>query len=348
METEKITSHHKRTICFVAGNSGGHILPGLTYAQTIRERDNSSIIFFSTMKPLDMKLLYKNPLITRHIPFNIDAVPTQKLSFAMIRFLYATVRIFFESLIYLTYYRPKKIISTGGYISIPVCYAGALLRIPIELFELNVEPGKAVRFLSPLAQTIKICFPATSSYLPKAPCVVTDYPLRFSRTERALSTTDARTSLNLLPHRKTIFFIGGSQGSAFLNWLAQTWLEKLPNQLAVQVLHQTGDASTYDWQALYEKKGIPASVFTFVPNLAPYYAAADVVVCRAGAGTLFETVSFNKKSIVIPLITPTTSHQKDNAYALRKQYPDQIYIIDQATIEQTPDLFFKTLQSCLQ
>ena len=79
---------------------------------------------------------------------------------------------------YLAHMRPERVVSMGGYVSIPVCIAAWLLRIPIELFELNVEPGKAIRFLAPLAHKITVCFPQTMEHLSGAE--VGSYPLRFT------------------------------------------------------------------------------------------------------------------------------------------------------------------------
>jgi UDP-N-acetylglucosamine--N-acetylmuramyl-(pentapeptide) pyrophosphoryl-undecaprenol N-acetylglucosamine transferase len=335
------------TICFVAGHSGGHILPSLTRAQQLlAEKKVDRILFFSTTAPLDKKIVEGNPVITKLILLSVRGVPYQKkILFPLFVAHLATA--FFISLYQLLRNKPSSIISMGGYVSLPVCLAGWLLRIPIELYELNVEPGKAIRFLAPLAHTIWILYPQTSHYLPAHKCQLTDYPVRFSSTTHRISRKEALQALHFSPERKTIFILGGSQGSVFLNTLVREWIVQSPQfHASIQIIHQTGTHDHTDWKSFYAPLGIPAIIFNYHENLAEFYQAADLVVSRAGAGTLAELHFFQKQSLIIPLETATTHHQKYNAQAFAQKNPNLFFVLPQKDTDHSAT--FTTITRLLQ
>jgi UDP-N-acetylglucosamine--N-acetylmuramyl-(pentapeptide) pyrophosphoryl-undecaprenol N-acetylglucosamine transferase len=115
----------------------------------------------------------------------------------------------------------------------------------------------------------------------------------------------------------------------------------------MQFIHQTGSTDETDWKQLYTSKNITAHVFSYNPELALLYTAADIIICRAGAGTLFEINFFNKKCIIIPLKTATTDHQVHNAIAMSADYPDLFEYILQDDIEKNPTLLFSRLNTLL-
>lgn len=322
-----------KSICFAAGKSGGHIIPCLTIAQ--QQYPDHEILFFSTDAPLDMQIIGNQA--DYHITLPLGNLKyTRWYQYPLI--VWYLCSSFFKSLYYLAKHKPTKIISTGGIVAIPVCVAGFLLRIPIELFELNVVPGKAIKALARLATTIYVCFPDAQTYLPSS--IVKDYPVRFTHTQT--TPQEARVRIGLDPDKKTYFILGGSQGSLFLNNLMRQFVEQYANH-AYQVIHQTGAQDTTDWQMFYAQHQIPAQIFSYHHNLADYYAAADLVITRAGAGTLFELLFFNKPHMVIPLATKTTVHQRNNAYALAAQYPQLCRVFEQNQVENNPEILWQQL-----
>jgi UDP-N-acetylglucosamine--N-acetylmuramyl-(pentapeptide) pyrophosphoryl-undecaprenol N-acetylglucosamine transferase len=233
--------------------------------------------------------------------------------------------------------RPKKIISLGGYISMPVCFAAFILRIPIELFELNSSPGKAIKFLAPFAKTIYICFSKAAENLPRKKCKIKDYPLRFSCTQKNKKTSEKS-------NKTTILILGGSQGSITINTIFKKWLlenKKIHNNISI--IHQTGTNDKTNWKAFYKKLQIPAISFCFKKNIKKYYQDSDIIICRSGAGTLFETIFFKKKCITIPLETINTSHQVDNAREIVKLYPKLVTMIRKNDIDENNKKFFHLL-----
>jgi len=319
-------------IAFVAGKSGGHIIPGLTLAHDYLEKNNvGTIVFFTTHSALDKKIMQEAPAGTKHIPLSLDNASIRPVK--MIRFIAHFFRACILSFIQLKKTRPEKVISMGGYISLPVCLAAKLLSIPIKLYELNAVPGKATKILTPFAQNIAICFEATKKFLPTNKCLVTPYPIRFATTTKLMTAEHARQQLGLPIHKKTVFIQGGSQGSVSINAHIKKWLELNPHMHGlIAIIHQTGGADSTKWQELYGQYDIPAVVFDFRTDMNICYSAADLIVSRAGAGALFETLFFEKKCIVIPLQARSTSHQKDNAVAIAQQHPQLFTVVTEEQI----------------
>src|SRR5271154_2643946 len=124
-----------KSLCFVAGRSGGHLIPALTLAYNAQQSEATRCIFMSTNTPLDRSIVRSATWIARHEMINLPNVPYNPLKLLIFipQCIWACVR----SFKILRSARPERIISTGGYISVPVCLIGFLLRIPIDLYELN-------------------------------------------------------------------------------------------------------------------------------------------------------------------------------------------------------------------
>jgi UDP-N-acetylglucosamine--N-acetylmuramyl-(pentapeptide) pyrophosphoryl-undecaprenol N-acetylglucosamine transferase len=331
METVKKSSSLHR-VCFVAGKSGGHILPCITLAQNmLGVNPDCDILFFSTASSLDKQIIAKNSFVKKYIALDFEASNLKNI-LTWPRFLYTLAKSFIKSIRELKKHKPEVVISTGGFIAIPVCLTARILRIPVELYELNVVPGQAIKFLAPCAQKIWICFKETATYLPHKKCTLTQYPVKFNE-QKLISKDKVLDSLKFSPNRKTILVLGGSQGSLFINRSMIELFEQQPTLAhVVQVVHQTGSLDRTDWKKIYDQKGVPCIVFDYAQDLEAYYQIADLIICRAGAGTLAEISFFNKKCITIPLETKTNSHQVDNALAAARLRPDLFTVINQEAI----------------
>ncbi len=142
--------------------------------------------------------------------------------------------------------------------------------------------------------------------------------------------------------------MGGSQGSLFLNTCIKKWIQQAADTQDIQFIHQIGHQDTFDWQTFYNNNNIAAYIFTFSNTIQDCYNAADVIICRAGAGTLFEIAFFNKPCITIPLETAYTDHQVTNACAFKKLYPTNVTILYQKEIINDTLLFPTTLYKLLK
>lgn len=330
------------TIAYAAGKSGGHIIPCLTLFNQLKEQHKSVRgLFFTTTSPLDRTVLPdgNEDRVVCRLPLHTKL--KNPLKYGVLFF--GLIRACFTSMIYLLRYKPTRIVTTGGLTAVPVCLMGYLLRIPIDLYELNAVVGKATRFLARFATRIMICFPEAQRSFRTRACIVTPYPVRFT-LPASVDHVAMRASLGLSVAIPTIVVLGGSQGSVHLNRLIKQALSHYTKP--VQVIHQTGSNDTFDWHAWYRAHNIQALVFPYHDDLSAYIMASDVVVCRAGAGTLFESMAYKKKMIVIPLEGVADDHQVANAYACQRHYQECI-TLRQQRLDHHPTLLINTIDTLL-
>lgn len=318
------------TICFVAGKSGGHIIPCITKAHEIaKEHPQAKLYLFSSGSQLDYNIMNKHQNITHIVPTELDNPPYHK-PWLLPWFACKVSWYYVKSLYYLQQIKPDKIISFGGFVSIPTVLAAKTLGITFEIYELNVEPGKATSFLSKFTDTIHTCFQNTAQYFPHKKCIHFDYPVRFEQKDLLFDKKDLLQKYNLVDNKSTILILGGSQGSILLNQVFKEMIQEHPNiAQKIQVIHQTGASDPFNYQQFYEGFHIPCNVFSYSTQLQDFYNLADIIICRAGAGTMFEIKFFNKKCITIPHKTAQTDHQIKNVLELQKEYPLNFYIIKQ-------------------
>lgn len=322
-----------KTYCFVAGVSGGHILPALNLAHDYQQEDpRTRIIFITTDGSLDTNIM-RDACDIEHIALRLNPVPYRSW-YKLPRFAYQLLATWFKSIRIFMRTKPDHLITTGSHLAIPVCIAAWMLRIPIELIALDVEPGKTLLALAPFATTISICFAQTQDYFPKNQCIIRPYPL--SPLIRALPDTREAIIQKLAfdPAKKTILIVGGSQGSVSLNRAIHTLITTNPHAMrTMQFIHQTGSSDATDWNAFYAEYGIKAHAFAYDSQLVRYYVAADCIITRAGSGSLHEIMYLKKHCIVIPLITSTTHHQRANAHAMQERHPDLVQVIEQDALK---------------
>lgn len=352
---------------FVAAKSGGHIIPALTLAHQYRqEYPGATVLFFSGSSVLDRNLISHTEYVQEYLPASNIPKKIFLYPYFLVNIMYSFVR----SFIVLQRYKPNSVISTGGVISIPIFLAARMLGIPTLLYELNVEPGKAVYYLSYIAHTVFVCFDTTKKFLPHALCALTSYPLR---QLTIVPITVAREKLSIPQNSRVLFVLGGSQGSRFINQFIKQWASNFitsPFDCApdfakastdrqdergehvhvyknIFIIHQTGRADYAEMKEFYASHAIPAQVFDFIQDIEYYFSASDLIITRAGAGTLFEIAFFQKKAVIIPLITRATAHQKANAEEMARLHPALFTIIEQTSLEQAPETFSITLKNNL-
>jgi UDP-N-acetylglucosamine--N-acetylmuramyl-(pentapeptide) pyrophosphoryl-undecaprenol N-acetylglucosamine transferase len=338
-EFTQLDNNVVKTMCCVAGKSGGHIIPCLTIAQD----QNTKILFFSANTQLDKTILSTNKNIARHVMLPLSS------NTGFLKRIWHVIYSFVLSFFYLCKDRPSKIITTGGIVAIPPCIAGFILRIPITLYSLDAVPGKAIQFLTPLATSVVTPFASSQKYFPTHKCNIEPYPIKYKNSHVTTERELALQKLGLSTEKKTILILGGSQGSLFLNECIKKWTIDESFLLDdIQIIHQTGSGDATDWNSMYKEKNVTAHVFSYYPDLALMYTAANLIICRAGAGTLFEIKFFNKPCIIIPLKTKTTTHQVDNAQAMVTEYPGLFCTIAQEDIEKNNSLLFSTIKQYLK
>lgn len=332
----------------VAAGSGGHILPALTLAKRwLESTPGGKVIFWGSNKAIDQKVIANATFLSEFIGINLTGFSFKKI-WRLPVLIFWLIFAFFKCMYCCIKQRPEKIICTGGLIGLPTCLAGRLTGTPVEIYELNVVPGKAVKALMPIVSKVYIAFEQTKKYCKflglnlSYKCELTNYPIRFSEQDRLpqdknkiieqINKENVATKA-FSPDRKTIFILGGSQGSVMLNECFKEFLKAHPNiQDQIQVIHQIGNREIETYKKMYQSLNVPAIIFAYREDLKNFYNLADLIICRAGAGTIFEVEFFKKPCIVIPLVAATTSHQIQNAQAMAQKHPTLFTVIDQAAL----------------
>lgn len=338
-------------IAMVAGKSGGHIIPCLSYAEAfLLNKPDYKLIFFSTDSILDKKIIHESGISLKHICLKLDNFPRfriLKYPQFILQFAYSM----YQSFKILYKHNPKKIITTGSHISIPVIITAYLLRIPIELFELNAVPGKAINLLSPLAHKINICFEGAQKYFPKHKTFFKEYPIKFNN-KLNLNKEQLSQLLNLEKNSYKILALGGSQGSCFINNFIKdfiAYIAKNKLNLKLEIIHQAGkqninsENSIIQLQDYYKSMDINCIVFEYQKDLSLYYQVADLCISRAGSGSLHELKYFNKRAIIIPLETADTDHQIENSSEWVNKYPGLYTMFLQNDIVKNNSKYFNLL-----
>jgi UDP-N-acetylglucosamine--N-acetylmuramyl-(pentapeptide) pyrophosphoryl-undecaprenol N-acetylglucosamine transferase len=217
-----------------------------------------------------------------------------------------------QALVLLLARRPAAILTTGGYVAIPVLLAGAVLRIPSVLWEGNVVPGRSVRSVARLATVLAVSDPETAAALGHPRAYVTGTPIR---SQAAVDPDAARAQFGCRPGERVLLVFGGSQAVRRINDAVLGALPRLVER--VRVIHVTGDDGYA--AALAAREALPADVRDrYQPrpflhdDMTAALAAADLAVGRAGASTLAEAAAFALPMAIVPY-PHAAGHQRRNA-----------------------------------
>jgi UDP-N-acetylglucosamine--N-acetylmuramyl-(pentapeptide) pyrophosphoryl-undecaprenol N-acetylglucosamine transferase len=292
-----------KNIFIAASGTGGHIYPGIAVADELKTLNPIFILSANqTSKDIISKTNYK------YLTLNVCGMPGI-ISFKFIWFLFTLTVSFFKSLYLILKYKPAVCVGMGGYVSVPVIFAALFLPVPTVICEQNVVAGKATKLLSKTASAVCLSFDETKKYIKTKHAVVTGNPVRRDILNR--SKSEALSKLNFSTVKPVVLVFGGSLGASALNIAA---FEAL-NNMDVNVIHATGkkDFSEFSKRATPEYK-----IFEYLYDIGAAYAAADIVISRAGAGTVFELEYLNKYAVLVPYMH-AGAHQTENAkYLLSK------------------------------
>lgn len=314
MNTTPMKSTSFRAL-IAAGGTGGHLFPAMAVAEECaRLTDNNCVLeFIGTADRIEATIVPKHGYTFYTIPMSglqkIVSLETVKLPFRVLQSVMKARAVLRET-------TPDCVICAGAYLSYPVGLAASQLGIPLFLLESNALPGKTIKRLAPRASTIYVAFEESRHYF--SPSVigrveVLGNPVR-SNVSVLPEKSAARIALGLEPDKPTVFVFGGSLGARSINAAVLSSLEKF-RSAGIQVLWQTG--KNYTFSPNINTDG--ARILPFVENMSAGYAAADVVVCRAGATTIAELAIVRKPAILVPFPKAANDHQTSNARALQEQ-----------------------------
>jgi UDP-N-acetylglucosamine--N-acetylmuramyl-(pentapeptide) pyrophosphoryl-undecaprenol N-acetylglucosamine transferase len=287
------------------GGTGGHLFPGIAVAREIQRRHpGSDVLFVGAERGVEVRIVPQEGFPLRTLPLGgIKGVGWRR----QIRNLLATVGGLFTARRILDEFKPDVVIGVGGYASFPMVGAAVLAGCPSVIMEQNAIPGLANRVLGKWVDFAAVSDPRTRSYFGDR-AVLTGNPVRpeFKR----ISAKEHTEPLTLL-------IFGGSQGAQSINRAVVDALEFLQEWKGrLRFVHQTGEAQLKEVQKAYAEKGFVADVRTFFSNFHEQYAAADLIVSRAGATTVAEIKAAGRAAILVPFPFATDDHQTKNARAM--------------------------------
>lgn len=317
---------------FTGGGTGGHVYPGLAIADAVRrQKPEAEFLFVGRKDKLESRVV---PNHNFHIKFVLSLpFPRSRSLFKLLAFLAVISLGILQSMLILLWFRPKLIVGTGGYVSAPILLAYGILRklrlsrSKVFLYEPNASPGLLNKVTARFADCIGVGFEQALSWFDKETAAKVGYPVRgeFIGLERHR----ARSSLGIDLRRKVVLVFGGSGGSRLINEALLLALPSLIRNPNIFVFHITGKSSTYNPNDTspteFLSKGSKVSKLTdfyrredYVDDIKEVYAAADLIVCRGGAGTLTELGVVGRPSIVIPASIAADDHQAVNARQIEK------------------------------
>ncbi len=299
-----MTAHKSAAFVMAGGGTGGHVMPALAVARELRARGHA-VRFIGTRRGLEAKLAPAEG-------FPIDFIQIGGLMRVGFRKTLATLgelpfSVWAASRM-LDRDRPAAVFSTGGFVAGPVLLAALWKHLPVVVMEPNAVPGFTHRKLARFVARALLSFPETARWFPAAVTEVTGLPVR-----------DEFFAIPPKPRgdRLTVLITGGSQGSRTLNRAAQESWGLWPKD-AVRLIHQTGPLAYDELAPGFQASGIEGEIAAFLPDMPAAFASADVVVSRAGMGTVSELAAAGKPSILVPLPTAADQHQLRNAEAMER------------------------------
>ncbi len=321
------------TLMVMAGGTGGHIYPGLAVATALRQR-GWQLVWMGSRSGMEAQIVPRHDIAMAWVQFSglrgRGLLATATLPLRLLRALW-------QSLQALRRYRPDVVLGMGGYMAVPGGLMAALSGRKLLIHEQNSVPGLANRLLARLAHRVMTAFPqelpgGLPGALPGA--LWTGNPVRAEISAIASPAqrfADRRGPLRLL-------VVGGSLGAAALNSVVPQALALLPVDSRPLVVHQAGAKNIEALQAAYAAAAVPAELRPYIEDMAAEYAAADVVICRAGAMTVAELSAAGVASVLVPFPHAVDDHQTANARYLSTRQAGMLLPQAELTPQRLADL----------
>jgi UDP-N-acetylglucosamine--N-acetylmuramyl-(pentapeptide) pyrophosphoryl-undecaprenol N-acetylglucosamine transferase len=296
------------------GGTGGHIFPAIAIANALKARmPDSEFLFIGAEGRMEME---KVPAAGYKIEGLWISGLQRNLSWSNLSFPFKVISSLSRAKKILRKFQPDAVIGTGGYASGPMLRVASNAGIPTLIQEQNSFPGITNKILSKKVSRICVAYDGMEKYFPKEKVVFTGNPVRQDILNLEGKRPRGQEMFGLNPDKTTLLVVGGSLGAKAINESLETGLNKLAEK-NIQVIWQTGKPFFPRAEAaakLFSGKGIVAT--EFISKMDYGYAAADIVISRAGAGAVSELCLVKKPCILVPLPTAAEDHQTKNAMSL--------------------------------
>ncbi|WP_315086643.1 undecaprenyldiphospho-muramoylpentapeptide beta-N-acetylglucosaminyltransferase [Bacteroides heparinolyticus] len=308
------------------GGTGGHIFPAISIANAIKElRPSAEILFVGAEGRMEMQ----------RVPdagYKIIGLPVagfdRKRLWKNFAVLVKLVRSQWKARCIIKEFHPQVVVGVGGYASGPTLKMAGMMGIPTLIQEQNSYAGVTNKLLAKKADKICVAYEGMEKFFPAEKIIMTGNPVRQSLLTHLTSHEEAIRNFGLNPAKKTILILGGSLGARTINQTLTAELESIRANFDIQFIWQTGkiyinqvrEAITAATGEPVRQPHIPAIpnlyVTDFIKDMAQAYAAADLVISRAGAGSISEFCLLHKPVILVPSPNVAEDHQTQNALAL--------------------------------
>ena len=304
---------NKLRVIISGGGTGGHIYPAIAVAQTLQKKLHNEVefLFVGASDRMEMEKVPK-------AGFAIEGLwisgLQRSLSMRNILFPIKVIASIIKSLLIIKRFKPDLAIGFGGYASGAMMYAATLKGLPTMIHEQNSYAGITNKILKNRVRKIGVAYDNMQRFFPAAKIVKTGNPVRADICDATNKREQSIAFFGLNPNRKTVLIIGGSLGARTINQSIEKDLDLL-NLAQVNVIWQTGKLFQSE-NAVLQEADFCLKVSPFIYEMDLAYAAADVVISRAGALSIAELAIVGKPCILVPSPNVSEDHQTKNAMAL--------------------------------
>ena len=324
------------------GGTGGHVNPAIAIANYLKEKNkNTQIAFVGTKDRLENILVPKEGYKLYYVKVKGFR---RKFSLENIDALVKAFTSQFTAKKIIKEYKPDIVIGTGGYVSFPILSVAAKMKIPTVIHEQNAFPGVTTKLLAKNVDKVMISFEESRKYFSdESNLVYTGNPVKNEFFE-----ADHRQAKNeLSPNRSMLLSYGGSMGGDKINQTLIEFMDKYSKNKNISHYHATGSLGYKEYSGIFNQKGLNIYQNLFLSEyffgLSKYMAAADIVICRAGALSLAELAIVRKAAVLIPSPNVAENHQYQNAVILEKE--NAAIVIEEKDL--TADLLIEKVEELL-
>jgi len=303
----------KKKIIISGGGTGGHIYPGIALAEALKAtQPENEVLFVGASGKMEMEKVPK-------AGYEIVGLPIRglqrRLTLANLKLPFLVLRSFWKAHRLIKKHKPDALIGTGGYASLAMLYVANLHKLPTFLVEPNSYPGLANRVLAKKAKAIFVAYKGMEKHFSAQKIQQTGTPLRAGVAKTFPEKAAACRALGFSTERPVLLVLGGSGGARSINEAMTAALPELEKE-QFQVLWQTGKFYIDGIREKFPEEKEGRKIVDFCYQMPEAYAAADLIVARAGALTLAELAFAEKPVLLIPSPNVAEDHQTKNAEAL--------------------------------
>lgn len=301
-------------ILISGGGTGGHVYPAIAIANAIKSKiPTVEILFVGAEGKLEMEKVPKAgyPIKGLWISGLQRSLSKRNLSFPfkLINSLYRSFKIINE-------FKPDAVVGVGGYASGPILQVAAMKNIPSLIQEQNGYPGITNKILAGKVDKICVAYEGMDRFFPEEKIIFTGNPVRQDLYKSTVDRNEAKASFGIQNDHKTVLIFGGSLGARQINESVEGAIDMIKKHEEINFIWQVGKMYFDEFNCGVVAALPNVTVLPFIERMDFAYAAADAVVCRAGALTISEIALINKPAILVPSPHVAEDHQTKNAMAL--------------------------------